>query len=163
MHPYSAPNLVNHLGDNPKAGQIPSRSNDASSLPGSLGENDTASMRNIILVGHDIKADIEFLRSIGYELGNVSSILEAIDTADIFRALKHEQQPRSLGGILLDLELVGWNLHNAVSDDLARHILSSNPTHLAFAATVHKSNLATEANKTVTINRGMTQRIHSKP
>lgn len=148
-HPYSAPGLFNHLGDNSddEAGQTPSRSNDTSLLPGPVGENDTASMRNIILVGHDIKADIEYLRSIGYELGNVSGILEAIDTADIFRVLKHEQQPRSLGGLLLDLELIGWNLHNAVSDKLACHILSSNPTHSKFAATVHQSSLATVLTK----------------
>lgn len=165
MHPYSSPDLVNHLGDNPhdEAGQTLSRSNDASSLPDPVAENDTASKRNIILVGHDIKADIEYLRTIGYEVGNVSGILEAIDTADIFRALKHEQQPRSLGNLLVDLELVGWNLHNAVSDDLACHIISSYHTHLTFATIVHGSSLATEANKTVTINRGMTQRIHFKP
>lgn len=71
--------------------------------------------RNIILVGHDIKSDVDQLRAIGFDVTNVSNILEIIDTADIFRALKHEQQPRSLGVILLDLGLTGWNLHNAVS------------------------------------------------
>lgn len=120
-HPFSAPDLVDHLADNPTSepGQTPSRPNGASSLPDPISENDTASNRKIILVGHDIKADIEYLRSIGYEVSNVSGILESVDTADIFRALKHEQQPRNLGSLLLDLGLVGWNLHNAVSDYLA--------------------------------------------
>ena len=71
--------------------------------------------RNIILVGHDVKTDMDRLRAVGFDLSNMSNIVEIIDTADIFRALKHEQQPRSLGAVLLDLGLTGWNLHNAVS------------------------------------------------
>ena len=77
--------------------------------------DDTQPKRNIVLVGHDIKADIDFLRIMGYDVTNLPNLLEAIDTADLFRAMKHEQQPRSLGAVLLELELVGWHLHNAVS------------------------------------------------
>lgn len=115
-HPYSDPNLLDHLADNltNEPSQTPSRSNDDYSLPAPVKDNDTASKRNIILVGHGIKADIEYLRSIGYDV--LSGIREPIDTADMFRAVKHEQQPRSLGSLLLDLELVGWNLHNAGND-----------------------------------------------
>ena len=71
--------------------------------------------RDIVLVGHDIKGDIDYLRSIGYDVSNLSNLLEAIDTSDIFRAMKREQDRRSLGAVLLDLELTGWHLHNAVS------------------------------------------------
>ena len=71
--------------------------------------------RNIILVGHDIQSDINYMRSIGYDVSNLPNLLEAIDTAEMFKALKHEGQSRSLGGVLLELEMVGWNLHNAVS------------------------------------------------
>lgn len=88
--------------------------------------------RNIILVGHDVQSDINYMRSLGYDVSNLSNLLEAIDTADMFKALKHEQQSRSLGGVLLELEMVGWNLHNAVSqvskydslapDDLSTHL-----------------------------------------
>lgn len=77
--------------------------------------NDNAPKRNIILVGHDISADIQYLRSIGYDVSNLSNLLEAIDTVDLFRAMMHGQNPCSLGSVLLDLGLVGWNLHNAVS------------------------------------------------
>ncbi len=79
---------------------------------------ETQPKRNIVLVGHDIKTDVDHLRAVGFDVTNMSNILEVIDTADIFRALKHEQQPRSLGAILLDLGLTGWNLHNAVSRSL---------------------------------------------
>jgi len=74
--------------------------------------------RNVVLVGHDIKADIDYLRKIGYDVTNLPNLLEAIDTADLFRAMTHEQQTRSLGAVLFELELVGWHLHNAVSHTL---------------------------------------------
>ena len=70
--------------------------------------------RNIVLVGHDTSADIEYLRQIGYDVGNLSNVVEAIDTALLYRAYKHEHETRKLGMILLELGLTGWNLHNAV-------------------------------------------------
>ncbi|KAL8706921.1 MAG: hypothetical protein Q9201_000081 [Fulgogasparrea decipioides] len=72
--------------------------------------------RQLILVGHDIKMDIDYLRKLGYDVSNLSNIIEALDTADLWRAWKHEQNPTKLGSILLELELVGWNLHNAGND-----------------------------------------------
>lgn len=83
---------------------------------------DNAAKRNIVLVGHDIKSDINFMRNLGYDVSNLSNVLEAIDTADMWKALKHEGQSCSLGRVLLDLEMVGWNLHNAVSKVFAQHI-----------------------------------------
>lgn len=71
--------------------------------------------RNIVLVGHDLKADIGFMRDLGYDVTNLSNLLEAVDTADMFRAMKREQNLRKLGNVLMELELVGWHLHNAVS------------------------------------------------
>lgn len=77
--------------------------------------NDYAPKRNVILVGHEIKSDIEYLRTIGYDVTNLSNLLEAVDTIDLFKAMKHGRDTPSLGAVLLDLGLVGWNLHNAVS------------------------------------------------
>ena len=85
------------------------------SLHHALNQDDPQNKRNIVLVGHDIRSDIDYLRRIGYDVSNLSNLLEAIDTADMLKALKHEQQSRSLGAVLLELEMVGWNLHNAVS------------------------------------------------
>ena len=74
-----------------------------------------SSRRNIVLVGHDTKTDINYMRNLGYDVSNLSNVLEAVDTAAMFKALKHEEQSGSLGRILLELGMVGWNLHNAVS------------------------------------------------
>ncbi|KAE9379176.1 hypothetical protein N431DRAFT_397291 [Stipitochalara longipes BDJ] len=72
--------------------------------------------RNIVLVGHDIGADINFLQTIGYNVHNLSNLLETADTAFMWRYLKREANPRNLGSILAELGIIGWNLHNAGND-----------------------------------------------
>ncbi|KAL8881635.1 MAG: hypothetical protein Q9192_007756 [Flavoplaca navasiana] len=72
--------------------------------------------RQLILVGHDIKMDIDYLRKLGYDVANLSNLIEALDTADLYRAWKHEQNPSKLGTILMEMEMIGWNLHNAGND-----------------------------------------------
>ena len=77
-------------------------------------ENLSHTKRNIIFVGHDTRNDIEYLRQVGYDLSNLSNLLEILDTADLFRALKYDNTGKGLGSILLELGIRGWNLHNAV-------------------------------------------------
>lgn len=72
--------------------------------------------RGIVLVGHDVGTDINYLRTIGYEVHNLLSLREIVDTASMWRYVKREQNPRSLGSILVDLNITGWNLHNAGND-----------------------------------------------
>lgn len=112
--PFSDPDLINNSTDLHEI--------DQNATPDSISLNEpptshelARSDRKIVLVGHDIKADVEYLLNLGYDVNNLSNLLEAIDTIDLFRAMKHEQQGRSLGGVLLELGLTGWNLHNAVS------------------------------------------------
>ncbi|KAF7930238.1 hypothetical protein BELL_0073g00070 [Botrytis elliptica] len=71
--------------------------------------------RNIILVGHDVDADIRFLRQIGYEINNLK-LHEGCDTTLMWRALKREVNPRSLSAILAEIGIAAWNLHNAGND-----------------------------------------------
>lgn len=68
--------------------------------------------RKIVLVGHDVKTDIDYLKVVGYDVTNIVN-LETIDTACMWKAMKRETQSRSLNVILMDLELEYWNLHNA--------------------------------------------------
>lgn len=72
--------------------------------------------RNIVLVGHDLPADVRYLQKIGYDVHNLSNLKDSIDTSFMYRALRRESNPRSLGGVLSDLGLTGWWLHNAGND-----------------------------------------------
>lgn len=106
--PFSAPGCyVPHPAD----------ARDVGNIVQARATHDEGPKRNVILVGHDIKSDIEYLRVIGYEVCNLSNLVEAIDTVDLYRAFKHEQNPRNLGSVLLELDRTGWFLHNAVSQD----------------------------------------------
>ncbi|KAH0537140.1 hypothetical protein FGG08_006044 [Glutinoglossum americanum] len=72
--------------------------------------------RNIILLGHGIDGDIEYLKAMGYNPFNLHNLVEVLDTSVMYRYLKREQNPRSLGSVLSDLDIMGWNLHNAGND-----------------------------------------------
>ena len=78
--------------------------------------DDPNQKRNLILVGHDIEADINYLKKIGYEVRNLSNLVEIIDTRVMWASLKRDSSFRSLGAILAELEILGWNLHNAGND-----------------------------------------------
>ncbi|KAL2426160.1 hypothetical protein ABEF95_012143 [Exophiala dermatitidis] len=92
--------------------------------------------RNIILLGHDIESDLAYLRVLGSKIFSPSratypvaamnadegafrilaSIVEALDTAKLYRILKQEKQNRKLGSILHDLDIPYYFLHNAGND-----------------------------------------------
>jgi uncharacterized membrane protein YgcG len=72
--------------------------------------------RNIIFLGHDTLGDVRYLQQLGYDPIKVENILEAMDTATMYRVWQREQQPTSLGKILLYFNIDGWKLHNAGND-----------------------------------------------
>lgn len=88
--------------------------------------------RNLIFVGHDAASDIAYLRKLGCKIfdsmkNNADGdsgkqtdfrphFLEIVDTNILFRVLKREMQPSSLNKVLLDLDIIGWYLHNAGND-----------------------------------------------
>lgn len=72
--------------------------------------------RNIVFVGHDVGADIAYLRQLGYDPSNLSNLVDTVDSATMYRFLRREPNPRSLGSILAELDITGWNLHNAGND-----------------------------------------------
>lgn len=116
--PYSRPEIL---------AEAPTSSYDEA--PTAITDERDNQKRRLILVGHDITMDINYLRKLGYEVSNISNVIESLDTANLYRAWKHEQNPSKLGVTLVDLELTGWNLHNAVrfpirlTDRLLIHII----------------------------------------
>lgn len=71
--------------------------------------------RRIVLVGHDTKTDIDYLRKLGYKVTNIAD-LEIMDTVSMWKAVKWENQGRGLSSVLMELGLEAWNLHNAGND-----------------------------------------------
>jgi hypothetical protein len=75
-----------------------------------------AEQRNIVILGHDIQTDLDYLRKVGVDATTLPNVIDCLDSATLYRAWTREPQIRSLGKILLDFDIVGWNLHNAGND-----------------------------------------------
>ncbi|WQF76122.1 Putative ribonuclease H-like superfamily [Colletotrichum destructivum] len=93
--------------------------------------------RNIVLVGHDLRADLGFLERMGVELWTVGGVMSrTLDTKDIHQAWRQQSQGRSLAMVLTDLDIPHSNLHNAGND--AAYTLQA-MLGVAVAAMVDKS------------------------
>ncbi|POS85532.1 hypothetical protein EPUL_002624 [Erysiphe pulchra] len=79
-------------------------------------DNKEQANRKVVFVGHDIVSDIKFLRTVGYDVYTLPTLFDMVDTALMYRALRREMNTRSLGVILTDMGITGWNLHNAGND-----------------------------------------------
>ena len=72
--------------------------------------------RNIVFLGHDTSGDVRYLQDLGYDPLKVENMLEALDTATLYRFWRREQNGTSLGKILYDFDIAGYKLHNAGND-----------------------------------------------
>ncbi|KAI9785065.1 MAG: hypothetical protein M1816_000535 [Peltula sp. TS41687] len=70
----------------------------------------------VVLVGHSVDGDIAFLKTLGFDVLAIDTLQDVIDVAEVDRVMKQLTQPRSLGSIIYDLGITGWNLHNAGND-----------------------------------------------
>lgn len=72
--------------------------------------------RKVIFLGHDAMSDVRYLQRLGFDPMKEETIVEALDTATMFRVWRREQDPTNLGRILGTFDIVGWGLHNAGND-----------------------------------------------
>lgn len=116
---------------------------ETSQSPQCLAEEDIARMqkgtkqRNVLLVGHNLKSDLEYLAQLGssifsYEtstsvhegvgeasargVAGLKSIKEALDTATLYKTFTKDDQPRKLATVLYNLGIDSVYLHNAGND-----------------------------------------------
>ncbi|KAJ4340925.1 hypothetical protein N0V95_007379 [Ascochyta clinopodiicola] len=92
------------------------QSNGGEGVIGLMQGSDFNEKRNIIFLGHDTLGDVRYLQSLGYDPMKVENLLEALDTAVLYRVWRREQNPTSLGRILYDFDIAGYKLHNAGND-----------------------------------------------
>ncbi|KAL4943018.1 hypothetical protein BDV06DRAFT_235039 [Aspergillus oleicola] len=77
-------------------------------------------LRPLVLVGHSLDSDIEYLRLSGVHIiedsSGASKFTDHLDTATCFQFIRGNTEPRSLGAVVGELGMTGWNLHNAGND-----------------------------------------------
>ena len=106
----------------------------------------SSTMRNVIFLGHDIRNEFDYLRQLGSQIFShsrgtypiaameiiahggprtetLANIIEALDTAVLYRVLVRDTQNQSLGKVMLGLGKTAWHLHNAGND--ARYTLEA--------------------------------------
>lgn len=91
-------------------------SNSAEAISTLMVNIDLNEKRNIIFLGHDTLGDVRYLQQLGYDPMKVENIVEALDTAVMFRVWRREQQATSLTKILSSFDMDGFYAHNAGND-----------------------------------------------
>ncbi|KAJ8120177.1 hypothetical protein ONZ43_g3050 [Nemania bipapillata] len=81
-----------------------------------IGDKESEDQRPVILVGHDIKQDLDYLRQIGYKYWCVPQIVDEVDTKDMFQRIERSLNGRGLATLCTELGISGHNYHNAGND-----------------------------------------------
>lgn len=77
---------------------------------------DLNEQRNLIFLGHDTLGDVKYLQNLGFDPMKVDNLLEALDTAVLYRVWRRELNATGLGRILHGFDIAGHGLHNAGND-----------------------------------------------
>lgn len=72
--------------------------------------------RNVVILGHATAGDIRYLQKLGFDPTKVENIIEALDTAVMYRAWRREQQSTGLTRILRSFGIDSFYAHNAGND-----------------------------------------------
>ncbi|KAF1816100.1 hypothetical protein P152DRAFT_389261, partial [Eremomyces bilateralis CBS 781.70] len=71
----------------------------------------------VVILGHDIKNDLEYLQRIGYNPLNLGNrILEIMDTIPLWKAHTRDPRGQGLASCLVEVQIAAWHLHNAGND-----------------------------------------------
>lgn len=86
-------------------------------VPRAIGEalrfmDQDGNKRKIIIVGHSVKNDLNYLRTTGYDVFNIKD-LGIMDTCKMYAASIGSNQQSGLHKVLNELGVTPWNLHNA--------------------------------------------------
>jgi hypothetical protein len=72
--------------------------------------------RNLIFLGHDTLTDVKYLQNIGFDPLVLPNLLEAQDSASLFRVWQRQEQTTKLAKILENFDIDYYGLHNAGND-----------------------------------------------
>lgn len=70
--------------------------------------------RKVVLVGHDVAADMKYLTEVGFDVTRMIS--DRIDTSDLYKASRRDGRPSALSALLLHYGIAAKHLHNAGND-----------------------------------------------
>lgn len=135
------PSVSNEAVANGEAGsEGPLNNGQVDGVPAPDIEQAPIPLRNVILVGHNLEADLGYLSTLESKIFHKpppvvypqplepedplrQHILESLDTAKLYQVYQRESNTTSLNKVLVAVERTGWYLHNAGND--ARYTLEA--------------------------------------
>ncbi|KAI0528069.1 hypothetical protein F5B22DRAFT_17987 [Xylaria bambusicola] len=81
-----------------------------------IGDKESGDQRPVIIVGHEVQADLKFLLKIGYNPWSEPLIVDEVDTRDLFQRIKRSTDVRGLETMCTELGIFGKNYHNGGND-----------------------------------------------
>lgn len=79
-------------------------------------KSESGQPRSVIIVGHDVKQDIDYLNSLGFDVYEMANLLEIVDNQKLHQHRRKFYNGQSLCAILAGLEIPYRFLHNAGND-----------------------------------------------
>lgn len=77
------------------------------------GNSSFRETRHLIFLGHDTMTDIKYLQNLGFDPLALPNLLEAQDSANIYRVWRRDDHIAKLGRILEQFDIDHFGLHNA--------------------------------------------------
>ncbi|KAI0098971.1 hypothetical protein F4776DRAFT_658389 [Hypoxylon sp. NC0597] len=81
-----------------------------------IGDNESDDERPVVMVGHDIRQDLNYLQKVGFNVWRVPHFVDEIDTKSMFQRLQKSSNGRGLATVCDELGIPGQNFHNAGND-----------------------------------------------
>lgn len=72
--------------------------------------------RQLVLVGHDMGQDIDYLKQVSFDVEKMNNLMGHCDSKIVHQAWKDVTSGRSLRAVLGDLDIESKHLHNAGND-----------------------------------------------
>lgn len=101
---------------NPRETQILPLKDIARAVGRIIGDKDSEDQRPVIIVGHAVSQDLDYLTMIGYKHWDVPQIVDEVDTRDMFQRLERNLDGRGLSTMCHNLDIYGHDYHNAGND-----------------------------------------------
>lgn len=79
-------------------------------------KSESGQLRNVVVVGHDVKQDVQYLRSLDFDVHEMENLLEIVDNQKLHQHRSKFYNAQSLCTVLAGLKIPYQFLHNAGND-----------------------------------------------
>lgn len=79
-------------------------------------KSESGQLRNVVVVGHDVKQDIQYLNTLDFDVYEMENLLEIVDNQKLHQHRSKFYNGQSLCAVLAGLDISYRFLHNAGND-----------------------------------------------